>query len=77
MHYPATAEIWQTASGKDFGGMAQGCNNTGHKDTNAMFVMMHDKIYHALAAFFLLTQIQLLITALRRTIPIKVESQLN
>jgi hypothetical protein len=26
MHDPATAEIWQTAFGKDFGGMAQGCN---------------------------------------------------
>ena len=50
MHNPATAEIWQTAFGKDFGGMAQGCNKTGQKGTNAMFVMTHDKIRHALAA---------------------------
>jgi hypothetical protein len=59
MHDPATAEIWQTAFGKDCGGMAQGCNKTGQKGTNAMFVMTHDKIYHALAAKnFLLPQIQ-------------------
>ncbi len=50
MHYPATAEVWQTAFGKDFGGMAQGWNKTGQKGTNAMFVMAHDKIRHALAA---------------------------
>ncbi len=36
MHDPATAEVWQTAFGKDFGGMAQGCNKTGQKGTNAM-----------------------------------------
>ncbi len=29
MHDPATAEVWQTAFGKDFGGMVQGCNKTG------------------------------------------------
>ncbi len=50
MHNPATAEVWQTAFGKDFGGMAQGCNKTGQKGTNAMFVMAHDKVRHALAA---------------------------
>jgi hypothetical protein len=50
MHNPATAEVWQTAFGKDFGGMAQGCNKTGQKGTNAMFVMTHDEIMHALAA---------------------------
>jgi hypothetical protein len=50
MHDPATAEIWQTVFGKDFGGMAQGCNKTGQKGTNAMFVMTHDKIAHALVA---------------------------
>jgi hypothetical protein len=49
-HDPATAEVWQTAFGKDFGGMAQGCNKTGQKGTNAMFIMTHDKIAHALAA---------------------------
>ena len=50
MHDPATAEVWQTAFGKDFGGMAQGCAKTGQKGTNAMFVMTHDEIMHALAA---------------------------
>jgi hypothetical protein len=35
---------------KDFGGMAQGCNKTGQKGTNAMFIMTHDGIAHALAA---------------------------
>jgi hypothetical protein len=49
MHNPATAKVWQTAFGNDFGGMAKGCNKTGQKGTNAMFVMMHDKIWHALA----------------------------
>jgi hypothetical protein len=50
MHDPATAKIWQTTFGKDFGGMAQGCNKTGQRSTNAMFVMMHDKIALALTA---------------------------
>ena len=49
MHDPATAEVWQTAFGKDFGSMAQGCNKTGQKGTNAMFVMTHDEITQALA----------------------------
>ncbi len=30
--------------------MAQGCNKTGQKGTNTMFVMTHDKIRHPLAA---------------------------
>ena len=47
MHDPATAETWQTAFGKDFGGMAQGDNKTGQKGTNAMFVMTHKEIAHA------------------------------
>jgi hypothetical protein len=50
MHDPATAKVWQTAFGKDFGGMAQGCNKTGQKGMNAMFVMAHNEIKHALAA---------------------------
>ncbi len=41
MHDPVTAEIWQTAFGKDFGGMAQGNLQTGQKGTNSIFVMMH------------------------------------
>ncbi len=58
MHNPSMAEVWQTAFGKDFGGMAQGCNKTGQKGMNAMFVMTHDDIRHALADFFFsLTQI--------------------
>jgi hypothetical protein len=44
MNDPATAEVWQTAFGKDFGGMAQGCNKTGQKGTNAMFVMTKLKL---------------------------------
>jgi hypothetical protein len=50
MHSPATAEVWQTAFEKDFRGMAQGCNKTGQNGTNAIFLMMHDKIRHALVA---------------------------
>ncbi len=46
MNDPATAEVRQTAFGKDFGGMAQGDNKTGQKGTNAMFVMTHDEIVH-------------------------------
>ncbi len=46
----ATAEIWQTAFGKDFGGMAQGDNKTGQKRINAMFVMSNDEIEQAVAA---------------------------
>ncbi len=44
MHDPATAETWQTAFGKDFGGMAQGNNKTGQKGTNSIFVMSHAEI---------------------------------
>ena len=47
MNDPAMAEIWQTAFGKDFGGMAQGDNKTGQKGTNSMFVMRHDEIKEA------------------------------
>ncbi len=50
MNDPATTETWQTAFGKDFGGMSQGDNKTGQKGMNAMFVMTHDKIRHVLAA---------------------------
>jgi hypothetical protein len=44
MNDPATTEVWQTAFRKDFGGMAQGCNKTGQKGTNAMFVMTKLKL---------------------------------
>ena len=50
MNDPATAEVWQTAFGKDFGRMAQGCNKTGQKGTNAIFVMTRGEIASALAA---------------------------
>jgi hypothetical protein len=50
MNNPATAEVWQTAFGKDFSGMAQRCNKTGQKGTNAMFVMTKAEIASALAA---------------------------
>ena len=36
-------EIWQTAFGKDFGGMTQGDNKTGQKGTNSIFVMTQAK----------------------------------
>ncbi len=42
MHDLATAKTWQTAFGKNFGGMAQGDNKTGQKGTNAMLFMTHD-----------------------------------
>ena len=44
MKDPATMEMWQTAFGKDFGGMAQGGNKMGQKGTNAIFVMTHAEI---------------------------------
>jgi hypothetical protein len=44
MNDPATAEIWMTAFGKDFGGMSQGDNKTGQKGTIAMFVMLPSNI---------------------------------
>jgi hypothetical protein len=47
---PATAEVWQTEFGKEFGGMAQGDNKTGQKGTNAMFVMNHNNIKKILKA---------------------------
>jgi hypothetical protein len=50
MNDPATAEVWQTAFGKDFGGMAQGDCKTGQKGTNSVFVMTHKEIDIAKAA---------------------------
>ncbi len=44
MNNPATMETWQTAFGKDFGGIAQGDIKTGQKGTNAIFVMTHAEI---------------------------------
>jgi hypothetical protein len=39
MQDPATAEVWMTAFGKDFGGMCQGNDKTNTIGTNAIFVM--------------------------------------
>jgi hypothetical protein len=44
MNDTATMEIWQTAFGKDFGGMVQGNNKTGQKGTKYIFVMTHAEI---------------------------------
>jgi hypothetical protein len=44
MQDPAMLEVWQTAFGKDLGGMAQGDNKTGHKGTKSIFVMTHDEV---------------------------------
>ena len=44
MNDPETAKVWQTAFGKDFGGMAQGDNKTGQIGTNSVFVMTHKEI---------------------------------
>ncbi len=44
MHNLATTKTWQTAFGKDFGGMAQGGKKTGQKGTNSIFVMTHAEI---------------------------------
>jgi hypothetical protein len=49
MHDPATAEVRQTAFGKDFGDMAQGDEKTGQKGTNSIFVMAHIKIKQSYA----------------------------
>jgi hypothetical protein len=70
MYNPATAKVWQTAFGKDFGRMAKGCNKTGQKGTNAMVVMTHDEIRHALAAKKNPYTILLLIIRHKRTIHI-------
>ncbi len=41
MNDPATMEIWQTAFGKYFGGMAQGDNKMEQHGTNSIFLMTH------------------------------------
>ena len=46
MNDAETAEVWQTAFGKDFGGMAQGDDKTGQKGTNSVFVMTHKRDRH-------------------------------
>ncbi len=50
MNDPETAEIWQTAFWKDFGGMAQGDDKTGQMGTNSVFVLTHGEIDIAMKA---------------------------
>jgi hypothetical protein len=44
MHNLAMADVWQTAFGKDFGGMAQGNNKTCQKGTNSVSIMTWKEI---------------------------------
>jgi hypothetical protein len=44
MHNPATSKMWQTAFGKDFGGMAQGDHKACQEGTHSIFVMTHEEI---------------------------------
>ena len=44
MNDPETAEVWRTAFGKDFSGMAQGDDKTGQKGMNSVFLMTHNEI---------------------------------
>ena len=41
---PSIAELWKTAFGKEFGGLAQGDIKTNKAGTNAIFVMSHKDI---------------------------------
>ena len=41
---PKMAEVWSTAFGKEFGGLAQGDEKTGAKGTNSLIVMTHEQI---------------------------------
>jgi hypothetical protein len=43
MNDPETAEVWQTAFGKNFSGMAQGDNKTGQKGTYARVFVTNPK----------------------------------
>ena len=61
MNDPETAEVWQTAFGKDFGGMAQGGNSPGQKETNSVFVMTHKEIDIARAAGHKLTYARIVV----------------
>jgi hypothetical protein len=61
MNDPETAKVWQTACGKDFGGMVQGDKKTGQKGKNSVFVMTHNKIDIAKAAGHKWTYAQILV----------------
>ncbi len=44
MYDPTMADMWQTAFGKDFGGMAQEDLKMRQKGTTSIFVMTHKEI---------------------------------
>jgi hypothetical protein len=48
MHDLATIKVWQTAFGKDFGGMMQRDNKTCKKGMDTMFIMTHNNIKRVL-----------------------------
>jgi hypothetical protein len=75
MNDPETAEVWQTAFGKDFGGMAQGDNKTGQKGTNSVFVMTHNEIDIAKNAGHKWTYARVVVDYPKKRIPIKSGSQ--
>jgi len=52
MKDPVTVETWQTAFGKDFGGMCQGDNKTGTVGTDNMFVMTPQDVANMPADWF-------------------------
>jgi hypothetical protein len=56
-----TADIWQTAFGKDFAGMVQRDNKTGQKGTDSVFVMTHKEIDIAKVAGHTWTYVQVVI----------------
>ena len=41
---PEMSEVWRTAFGKKFGGLAQGDKKTGEKGSNSVFVLDHEGI---------------------------------
>ena len=41
---PETSEVWRTAFGNEFGGLAQGDNKTADKGSNTIFVLDHGGI---------------------------------
>ena len=44
MNEPSIGDLWKTAFGKEFGGLAQGDIKTKTKVTNAIFIMSHKDI---------------------------------
>jgi hypothetical protein len=75
MNDPETAEVWQTAFGKDFSGMAQGDNKTGQKGMHSVFVMTHKEIDIAKVAGHKWTYARVFVTNPKRRIPIESGSQ--